>query len=213
MNTIPVAQKIEFADETTIAVPCRVNGTYRITVDTADFLSWLEGASLEEAFPYLSAPERNVLIGGPTPALLEATAREDDENTVPESPEDQAIAEFMREREELKLEATGWREVAKLINDTATEIVADAHAQIAALKEEVRRVSDKAERQRGALNGLTRLHDENTAIILQASRYVGQARELLGELGIVVETDENGYPSLSVDLPAITNKLAEIAGI
>lgn len=212
MNTIPVAKEIEFADQTTIVVPCRVNGEYAVTVDTSDFFRFLQGASLEEAFPYLTETDRGVLIGAPTPAMI-AEADFDVVESV-ETPEDQAIAEFMREREELKLEADRWQEVARLLNETATEIIADAHAQIAALKREVRRVSDKAERQRGALNGLTRLHDENTAIILQASRYVGQAKELLGEMGVAVETDwDTGLPTLSIDLPAITNKLAEIAGI
>src|SRR3546814_9573367 len=56
-------------------------------------------------------------------------------------------------------------------------------------RSEVRRTADKVSRQRGALNGLTRLHDENTAIIVQASRYVGQAKELLAELGVNVETE------------------------
>src|SRR3546814_12179422 len=78
---------------------------------------------------------------------------------------------------------------------------------------EVRRTADKVSRQRGALNGLTRLHDENTAIIVQASRYVGQAKELLAELGVNVETEADGRPSLSVNLHHIIGKLSDMTGI
>src|SRR3546814_2265260 len=103
----------------------------------------------------------------------------------------------MREREELKEEAEGWRRVAEILNTTATEAFEAYEEQLEVLRAEVRRTADKVSRQRGALNGLTRLHDENTAIIVQASRYVGQAKELLAELGVNVETEADGRPSLS----------------
>src|SRR3546814_15815656 len=103
----------------------------------------------------------------------------------------------MREREELKEEAEGWRRVAEILNTTATEAFEAYEEQLEVLRAEVRRTADKVSRQRGALNGLTRLHDENTAIIVQASRYVGQANELLAELGVNVETEADGRPSLS----------------
>src|SRR3546814_1810937 len=113
---------------------------------------------------------------------------------VEETPEDQAIAEFMREREELKEEAEGWRRVAEILNTTATEAFEAYEEQLEVLRAEVRRTADKVSRQRGALNGLTRLTDENTAIIVQASRYVVQAKELLAELGVNVETEADGRP-------------------
>src|SRR3546814_4939972 len=97
----------------------------------------------------------------------------------------------MREREELKEEAEGWRRVAEILNTTATEAFEAYEEQLEVLRAEVRRTADKVSRQRGALNGLTRLHDENTAIIVQASRYVGQAKELLAELGVNVRSEEH----------------------
>src|SRR3546814_993657 len=85
--------------------------------------------------------------------------------------------------------------------------------QLEVLRAAVRRTADKVSRQRGARNGLTRLHDENTAIIVQASRYVGQAKELLAELGVNVETEADGRPSLSVNLHHIIGKLSDMTGI
>src|SRR3546814_6184154 len=67
----------------------------------------------------------------------------------------------MREREELKEEAEGWRRVAEILNTTATEAFEAYEEQLEVLRAEVRRTADKVSRQRGALNGLTRLHDEN----------------------------------------------------
>src|SRR3546814_7399789 len=106
----PVAPEIEFEDLVTVEVPCSINGTYKVAFHTAAFAAWLAGASLEDAFPDTDAIDRNVLVGGPTPAEAEAEAQSYPatvpafygREVVEETPEDQAIAEFMREREELK---------------------------------------------------------------------------------------------------------------
>src|SRR3546814_19177592 len=92
---------------------------------------------------------------------------------VEETPEDQAIAEFMREREELKEEAEGWRRVAEILNTTATEAFEAYEEQLEVLRAEVRRTADKVSRPSGALNGLTRLHDEKPTKIVQDSRSLG----------------------------------------
>src|SRR3546814_3160798 len=65
----------------------------------------LAGASLEDAFPDTDAIDRNVLVGGPTPAEAEAEAQSYPatvpafygREVVEETPEDQAIAERSEE--------------------------------------------------------------------------------------------------------------------
>src|SRR3546814_17867757 len=68
----PVAPEIEFEDLVTVEVPCSINGTYKAAFHTAAFAAWLAGASLADAFPDTDAIDRNVLVGGPTPAEAEA---------------------------------------------------------------------------------------------------------------------------------------------
>src|SRR3546814_17783666 len=70
-----VAPEIEFEDLVTVEVPCSINGTYKVAFHTAAFAAWLAGASLEDAFPDTDAIDRNVLVGGPTPAEAEAEAQ------------------------------------------------------------------------------------------------------------------------------------------
>src|SRR3546814_10985413 len=92
----------------------------------------------------------------------------------------------MREREELKEEAEGWRRVAEILNTTATEAFEAYEEQLEVLRAEVRRTADKFSRQRGALNGLTRLHDSTPAIIVQHSPFLRQRSEerRVGEEGV-----------------------------
>src|SRR3546814_11114060 len=143
---IPVAPEIELEVLVTVEVPCSINGTYKVAFHTAAFAAWLAGASLEDAFPDTDAIDRNVLVGGPTPAEAEAEAQSYPatvpafygREVVEETPEDQAIAEFMREREELKEEAEGWRRVAEILNTTATEAFEAYEEQIEVIRSEER---------------------------------------------------------------------------
>lgn len=55
------------------------------------------------------------------------------------------------------------------------------------------------------------LQDEYIAqenILVEASLYVGRAKELLAGIGITVETLDNGYPALSVDRDQLLNAFA-----
>ena len=58
--------------EVTIVTVCPIcNRTNEITVKEADVLSWNEGALAQDAFPYLSADEREMLISGICPDCWE----------------------------------------------------------------------------------------------------------------------------------------------
>lgn len=129
---------------------------------------------------------------------------------------------FMEERKALQDENAA----LLVLDEMARSMFLAADQTIAALRKEVRSVSDKAERQRGAINGKDReiaalnedarglvdslvdAYNENDSlndILIQSASYVGQARHLLSFLGITVETDADGKPELDVDFTALLN--------
>lgn len=73
--------------EVTIVTACPFCGhANEIAVNEADYWDWQDGALVQDAFPYLSADEREMLISGICPTCWEETFRDSDED--PEDWED-----------------------------------------------------------------------------------------------------------------------------
>ena len=71
--------------EVTIVTRCPFCGrANERAVNEADYLDWQDGALVQNAFPYLSADEREMLISGICPTCWESTFGGEDE----EDPED-----------------------------------------------------------------------------------------------------------------------------
>ena len=66
--------------EVTIVTVCPIcNRTNEITVKEADFILWSAGTLVQDAFPYLSADEREMLISGICPDCWENLFSEEEE--------------------------------------------------------------------------------------------------------------------------------------
>jgi hypothetical protein len=117
---------------------------------------------------------------GVTPA--EYVASKQRELSIGETPEDQAIAAFMEEREVLK----GTIDFA---NEHTGQLLAQLTEANAALAEE--RVQAK----------------EMEDILIQSAYYHLALRDLLVRIGIGVHTGDDGKPTLSIDLPTLANSV------
>ncbi len=62
-----------------------------VAVNESDFWDWNDGANAQDAFPYLSPDEREMLISGICPDCWDATFGDDDED---EEPEDCDVYDF-----------------------------------------------------------------------------------------------------------------------
>ena len=71
--------------EVTIITRCPFCGrTNEVAANEADYLDWQDGVLVQDAFPYLSADEREMLISGICPACWASSFGDEDE----EDPED-----------------------------------------------------------------------------------------------------------------------------
>ena len=67
-----------FNDGVYVGRNCPFCGKYHeVMVSEADFFAWQDGELAQNAFPYLSADEREILISGICPACWEATFGEE----------------------------------------------------------------------------------------------------------------------------------------
>ena len=63
-------------EEVTIVTTCPFCGhANEVAVNEADYWDWQDGALIQDAFPYLSADEREMLISGICPACWEKDIR------------------------------------------------------------------------------------------------------------------------------------------
>lgn len=60
---------MKFNNEFEISVRCPMCGEYHsVYVEKADYFSWVKGKSPQDAFPYLNADDREILISGICPS-------------------------------------------------------------------------------------------------------------------------------------------------
>lgn len=75
--------------EVTIVTRCPFCGrANEVAVNEADYLDWQDGALVQNAFPYLSADEREMLISGICPTCWASTFGDEDEDLEDEEPSD-----------------------------------------------------------------------------------------------------------------------------
>lgn len=73
--------------EITITTTCPFCGhTNEVAANEADYWDWQDGALVQDAFPYLTADEREMLVSGICPTCWEKTFGDSDEEE--EDPED-----------------------------------------------------------------------------------------------------------------------------
>jgi predicted RNase H-like nuclease (RuvC/YqgF family) len=153
----------------------------------------------------LSREDQFAIATGITPAMADVLDQGDLPLPAPSVDEaegyEQAIEHFMEERETLKSDV---RQYAYLANHFAMTAAASA-TDLDILKTEVRNVSDKVERQRGAIRGKDREISSLKDVLLQSARWHMALREQLAALGITVETSQTGAPALTVDLMGFTS--------
>ncbi len=69
-----------FEDAITITTTCPFCGkSHGVKVSAADFWEWNDGALVQDAFPYLSADEREMLISGICPTCWDKMFGGEDE--------------------------------------------------------------------------------------------------------------------------------------
>ena len=75
--------------EVTIVTRCPFCGrANEVAVNETDYLDWQDGALVQNAFPYLSADEREMLISGICPTCWADTFGDEDEDPEDEEPSD-----------------------------------------------------------------------------------------------------------------------------
>lgn len=77
--------------EVTIITRCPFCGrANEVEVNEADYLDWQDGVLVQDAFPYLSADEREMLVSGICPTCWESTfgGAEDEDEYEDEEPSD-----------------------------------------------------------------------------------------------------------------------------
>ncbi len=77
--------------EVTIITRCPFCGrANEVEVNEADYLDWQDGVLVQDAFPYLSADEREALVSGICPTCWESTfgGAEDEEEPEDDEPSD-----------------------------------------------------------------------------------------------------------------------------
>lgn len=82
--------------ESIIITSCPICGhSHVIEVSEADYWEWRNGATVQDAFPYLSAAEREILVSGICPTCWEKTFEdlEEDEDDEDDFEDWEAIAE------------------------------------------------------------------------------------------------------------------------
>ena len=89
-------------EEITVATTCPFCGqTHEIDVNETDFVDWMDGVLAQDAFPYLSADEREMLISGICPKCWDEMfgGGEDEESYEPTPeelyPDDPSVEEEM----------------------------------------------------------------------------------------------------------------------
>jgi hypothetical protein len=93
---------------------------------------------------------------------------------------------------------------------TSVDYIADLNAELADKRAEITWMCDAANALFAECGTLRADNDNLNDILLQSSRYVGQARELLGKMGIVIETNHEGRPVLVINFLAIDEFRAEL---
>ena len=75
--------------EVCIVIACPFCGhIHEVEVNEIDYLDWGDGMTVQEAFPYLSANEREMLISGICPTCWEKTFADEEEEELEDYEED-----------------------------------------------------------------------------------------------------------------------------
>ena len=72
--------KINYHEVCVVTRPCLFCGrSHEVEVNDMDYLDWQDGELVQDAFPYLSASERELLVSGICPTCWDKMIKTDDD--------------------------------------------------------------------------------------------------------------------------------------
>ena len=72
--------KINYSEVCIVTRPCHFCGhSHEVEVNDMDYLDWQDGELVQNAFPYLSAGEREMLVSGICPTCWDKMFKTDDD--------------------------------------------------------------------------------------------------------------------------------------